>query len=65
MKAVSRNFNEPSQTDFEYLWKNAIISFDANVLLNVYQYGDTTLATFMDILDQLKDRLWLTHQAAQ
>ncbi len=64
MKDLFPEFNQPTDKQFSALWKDALISFDANVLLNVFQYGHSTLHTFMDLLDQLHDRLWLTHQAA-
>ena len=64
MKNLFPEFNQPSDEQFSELWKDALISFDANVLLNVFQYGHSTLHTFMDLLDQLQGRLWLTHQAA-
>jgi hypothetical protein len=57
-------FYTPTKEQFDHLWKNCTFSFDANTLLNVYSFSDKTLGVFLSLLDQFKERLWLTHQAA-
>ena len=54
-------------TDEQYseLWQECIISFDTNVLLNIYRYTPQTRERFFEILRRLGDRIWITHQAAQ
>ena len=38
MREEFRGYDPPTNDEFERLWKDAIIAFDANVLLNVYRY---------------------------
>ena len=44
-------------------WKNDVFSLDANVLLNLYRYTPKTREAFFDLLEQIKDRLWIPYQA--
>lgn len=46
------------------LWGESIIALDANVLLDLYRYSDSTRAAFLNVLDLLKDRIWISHQVA-
>lgn len=54
----------PTREEIENLWKNALFIFDANILLNLYRYSDETREEFFRIIDIIKDRIWLTNQAA-
>lgn len=45
-------------------WHEGIITFDTNVLLHVYRYNDKVLKSFFDVLEIVKDRIWIAHQAA-
>ena len=47
------------------LWKNALFTLDANILLNLYRYSDNTRNGFFEILNKIKDRIWIPHQSAQ
>ncbi len=44
-------------------WEKDIFSFDANVLLNLYRYSPKTRDAFFKVLEQIKDRTWITYQA--
>jgi hypothetical protein len=57
-------YYKPKDEDFEQLWNEAILAFDANVLLNLYRYSEGTREEFFKILTKLQSRLWLPHQAA-
>ncbi len=57
------HFKENDKTIKE-LWEKAVFVFDANVLLNLYRYSDTTRSEFLTLLDNLKSRSWLPEQAA-
>ena len=46
------------------LFKTATFVLDACVLLNVYSYSDETREEFLDLLEKLKDRIWVPHQCA-
>ncbi len=50
--------------EIEAIWKDSIIAFDANTLLNIYRYSENTRANFIKVLEHFKDRLWIPYQAA-
>ncbi len=45
------------------MWQECTFVFDANVLLNIYRYTSETREELFDILESLKERTWLPHQA--
>jgi len=55
--------NDPA--DLQRLWDDSLFVMDANVLLNLYRYSDTTRDEFFKIFEQLKGRLWISHQVAK
>lgn len=46
------------------LWDEAIIALDANVLLDLYRYSDSTRAALFNVLELMKDRVWISNQVA-
>lgn len=63
MKDAFSEYYRPSDADFEALWKDSVIAFDASALLNLYFYSERTSHTVLAVMGLLKDRLWLPHQA--
>jgi hypothetical protein len=57
-------YYRPTNEQLVQMWGEAIISFDANVLLNLYRYGEGAQDDFFRILEHVHDQIWLTHQAA-
>lgn len=47
------------------LWDRAIFVVDANILLNLYRYSETTKEKVVDDLKKVKDRLWIPYNTAQ
>ncbi|MBZ9688848.1 hypothetical protein G9F72_021230 [Clostridium estertheticum] len=45
--------------------KNGIIILDANALLNIYRFNNDNREKYFEILDVVKDRLFLTYQSVQ
>ena len=45
-------------------WEKDTFSFDANVLLNLYRYTPKTRDAFFDLFEKIKDRIWISYQAA-
>ncbi len=45
-------------------WEKDTFSFDANVLLNLYRYTPKTRDAFFDLFEIIKDRIWISYQAA-
>lgn len=57
-------FFDKSENCYTQIWSEGIFVFDANILLNLYRYSEQTRIDFFSIMDELKERLWLPHQAA-
>lgn len=54
-----------SENEVESIWRRGILTVDANVLLDLYRYHESTRNTLIDSLKQFNGRLWLTNQAAE
>lgn len=64
MKTKFIGYSKQPEEFYKELWKNATISFDANVLLNLYRYSKDTSDTILNFIKRFKERVWLTHQVA-
>jgi hypothetical protein len=64
MKGSFSGFYRPTKGEFATLWSSAIIFVDANVLLNMYAYSETTREKLLSLLEALKERLRMPHQFA-
>lgn len=53
-----------SPHEIDLIWQSGAIALDANVLLNLYRYSDTTADSFFGVLESFRGRLWLPWQAA-
>lgn len=65
MRSVFPAYFRPSTDDYSTLWQEGIFSLDANVLLNLYRYSPEARKELESALDGVKDRLFITHQAAK
>ena len=52
----------PDDAFFQFLWTEAVIVIDTNVMLNLYRFSDGTRDEFLAVLDQLRGRLWVPNQ---
>jgi hypothetical protein len=57
-------FYDLSDDEISKLWREGIVVFDTNMLLNVYRYNDETRDRFFEILDRLTTRIWIPYQVA-
>lgn len=55
----------PSNEEFEKIWKEGIIIFDTNVLLDFYRYSDETVTVLFEIMENIKDRIWIPYQLSK
>jgi hypothetical protein len=53
----------PSDREKDSALHNALVVLDANVLLNLYRYNDSTRDDLFEVLRGFGDRLWVPHQA--
>jgi hypothetical protein len=65
MKKLFPGYYRPSDEVFAEMWQKAIFAFDANMLLNIYRYTPQTRDSFFEVLEKLRERVWLPYQAAQ
>ncbi len=63
MRNRFRSYYQLTEKELEALWKDGLISVDANVLLNLYRYSSRTRSELLKLLRGLGERLWLSHQA--
>ncbi len=54
-----------SKSSIHKLWNSCTFVVDANILLNLYRYSDSTRSQFLHVLDSISDRVWLPHRAAE
>ncbi|GGF57476.1 hypothetical protein GCM10011338_07160 [Alteromonas lipolytica] len=65
MKDLFPGHFKESDKSLREVWETSLFVFDANILLNLYRYSDTTRKEFLRILDKIRDRAWLPHRAAE
>ena len=65
MKNLFPGHFKESDKRLREVWDTSLFVFDANILLNLYRYSDTTRKEFLRILYKIKDRAWLPHRAAE
>ena len=64
MREKFSGYYRPTQEEFDKLWQEAILSVDANILLNIYRYSPETRARLFEVIERLRDRIWIPHQVA-
>ncbi|WP_411991386.1 PIN-like domain-containing protein [Agarivorans sp. DSG3-1] len=65
MKDLFPGHFKDSEKELKKAWDESLFVFDANILLNLYRYSDSTRSEFIRILDKMKERIWLPHRAAE
>lgn len=63
MKDLFPGYCKPSEDEIKKIWDEAIFYFDANVLLNLYRYSEDTQEAILNLINKLKNRVCLPHQA--
>ena len=65
MKDEFNWYFRPSEDEIKSIWENGILTVDANVLLDLYRYHESTRNSLINSLKHFEKRLWLSHQAAE
>lgn len=52
-----------TQESYRSLLTSGLIVLDTNALLNLYRYHAQTRMDWIEVLNQIKERLWVPHQA--
>lgn len=50
--------------DYEAAWNEGILTVDANVILDLYRYNQSTREALLAALESFKGRLWISNQTA-
>jgi len=53
------------EKEIKEIWNEAILTVDANVLLDLYRYHENTRTALLDALHKFGGRSWLSYQTAQ
>lgn len=64
MRSIFPGYFRPTDEDFSQHWESSIFIIDANVLLNLYRYSDTTRKELQNAITSLNGRVFIPHQAA-
>jgi hypothetical protein len=64
MRTALHQFFRPTRDDFERLWKEALIAYDASALLNIYGYSEDTRSDLIGVIRHYADRSRLPYQFA-
>lgn len=65
MRTEFHEYYPPDEQAIRALWEESILVVDANVLLNAYRYTAEARERLLDILERLRDRLWIPYQFAE
>ncbi len=52
----------PNDECVKSIWENGIFVFDTNILLNLYRHSVQTRDQLFDVMERIKDRVFLPHQ---
>ena len=52
----------PGEDAFKKLWEKGVFVPDSNVLLNLYRYPERARKDFLNVLNKVKERIWVPHQ---
>lgn len=55
----------PSDEEINTIWENGLLTVDANVLLDLYRYHESTRNSLISNLKVFNGRLWLSNQATE
>ncbi|GIO07996.1 hypothetical protein J31TS6_40240 [Brevibacillus reuszeri] len=64
MRKSFPGYYKPSEVELKEAWKDCLIVLDANVLLNLYRYTDSTRETLLKVIKIHADKIWIPHQVA-
>src|ERR1700679_2272154 len=65
MRNAFPGYFRPSEAEFAAMWESAHFVLDANVLLNIYRYSAPTRSKILDLVESIRDRVWIPHQFAE
>lgn len=64
MRDMFRGYYQPTNDEIQAIWRDGLISLDANVLLSLYNVLPTTSALYLSAMEQRKPQMWIPYQVA-
>ena len=61
MKELFPGYFREDEREIKEIWDNCYFVFDANILLNLYRYSDTTRKDFLKVLEKVKERVIMSY----
>jgi hypothetical protein len=58
-------YQTPTDEQRKEVLRTGLVSFDANVLLDLYRYNETARADLFSIIRSLGERVWVSHQCME
>ncbi|MGR3895519.1 PIN-like domain-containing protein [Pseudomonas sp. 1176_21] len=65
MKSEFKWYFKPDADEIERIWKDGILTVDANVLLDLYRYHERTRNSLLESMQNFEGELWLSRQASE
>ncbi|MBV7414905.1 PIN domain-containing protein [Aeromonas sp. sif2433] len=65
MKNTFSWYFKPDTEETDKIWKDGVLTVDANVLLDLYRYHDSTRSSLLESIENFEGELWLSRQAAE
>ncbi|UTV30876.1 PIN-like domain-containing protein [Photobacterium atrarenae] len=65
MKNLFSEHFKNSDEDLNSVWDNCLFILDANILLDFYRYSDSTRTELFNLLNKIRERIWIPHRAAE
>ena len=62
MKELFSGYSKKSDKEIKDLWKNSLITFDTNVILNLYRYSEPTKRAILELIQKFENQIFLTFQ---
>lgn len=64
MKELFPGFFKKNEKEIKVLWDESLITFDTNVILNLYRYSEETQIALLELIEKLQSKIFLTNQVA-
>lgn len=62
MKELYSGYSKKTEKELKELWQNSLITFDTNVILNLYRYSDSTKIAILELIKKFEKQIFLTFQ---
>lgn len=64
MRDLLSGYYAPTDQEFQKLWNEGLFVFDTSVLLNLYRYPSSARNEFFQLIDHVKDRIFMPFHVA-